>query len=659
LDLSKFMKKCLNIILLIFYIPFAFGQEQFKGDFTFNKLAGYSEFQFKKGPDQTIVKDGKFNFSRIYIDSVMQNKVYKNFAEGAFKSGLKHGNWIYNNEEHEISIKDVRDFKVISELESFVFTLESRYDAGVPNGIWSFHTDRFIGNRIETKSSAERIAFKDGFITGNLQYKTIEGGKTFFINGRLSDVGEMDGEWRLVYEQDSILISENRKYEKGFLLGLVKRDLNSGDLIEEVIYFSTIEKLNEIKNKLNVGFEISERKFEVRYNDGFRKRFREYQAQLPGNAFIENFLRQILQFENADYIDDEGEFLKFPIYTRRFIYDLDEDDKIRISEIPATFQELKSKTNTYANMNSLALNKSKSDSLAFAHEFFQASLAKFQNFENLIDIIQTGRIEFYDLSNYIQSGLEYVSNADTINYTFNKEPRQKVITFRKVIENQENFLRDFSEYLEEELDMVTSLGEFIEQELFEIGQDDDIRQIESEILARRKYVDSLYVNHDFIHLEEADLFNQIRLNFLLESFDKYVEEYGNMDSYAEKVGQSEKIIDLLNEIEKQFDALTKIYPSKEKLDELYQEEFFNPFTFSRYNQRVKERLFENGGMRLFDHYIRQLKEEKDYTKIKDQILKFENLHGRMLQLRNEDTRKLERKMRNNISPSKLESLLSL
>jgi hypothetical protein len=107
------------------------------------------------------------------------------------------------------------------------------------------------------------------------------------------------------------------------------------------------------------------------------------------------------------------------------------------------------------------------------------------------------------------------------------------------------------------------------------------------------------------------------------------------------------------------DQLTKIFPSRDKLDELYQEEFFNPFTFSRYNQRVKERLYDNGGMKLFDYYLHQLKGEKDYTKIKVLTAKFENLHVRMLELRNEDTRKLERKIRNNAQPSKIESLLGL
>jgi hypothetical protein len=653
------MRKWLSIILLIFNFPSIYGQEIYRGDYIFNNQAGNAEFEFKIGPDKSVIKEGKFNFSRTFVDSLRQSKVFKNFADGKYKHNLKDGKWYYKTEEHGVQIQNVQDFKVISELESYVTTLEANYKSGLPHGLWSLNSVKYSAGILESNSSSEKIVFSDGFITGNLQYKTMEGDKTFFINGKLSEAGEMDGEWRLVYGHDSVLISEIRKYEKGFLLGIVKRDLFSGDLLEEVIYFSTIEKLNQIKNNQNEGFEISDRQPEIRYNDGFRKRAKEYQSQLDGNAFIEDFFRKVLQFENGDFLDDEGKFLKYPVFTRRFIYDLSKDDKIRISEIPATFMQLKTKTSTYANMNSLALNKSKSDSLAFANEFFKVSQSKFQNFENLIDLFERGRIEFYDLKNYIQTGLEYITIADTINYTFKNEPRQKVIGFRKVIENHENFLRDFSEYLNEELELVTSLGEYVEQELFDIEQDEDIRLMEAEILSRKVYVDSLYFNHEFISMEESNLMNAIRINFLNEIFDSYIEEYGNLEGYAEKMSQSQKILDLINELEKQFGELAKIFPARENLDKLYQEEFFNPFTYSRYNQRVKERLFENGGMKLFDYYLRQLKDERDYSKIKDLILKFENLHNRMLELRNVDTRKLERKMRNNLQPGKIESLLGL
>jgi hypothetical protein len=653
------MKKLMCLIFLFFNIYSVFSQETFKGDYNFNNLEGYSEFQFKVGPEQTVIKEGKFKFSRFYVDSVRQSKVYKNLAEGSYKNNLKEGNWIYKNEEHEIFVQDVKDFKVISKLESYVSTLAAGYKSGIPHGIWNLKTDRYVDGKLEPSSSAEKTVFKDGYITGDLQFKTIKDGKTFFINGKLSDLGEMDGEWRMVYEQNSVLISENRKYEKGFLLGLVKRDIRSGEILEEVVFFSTIEKLNQIKNNQNEGFEISDRQSGVRYNDGFRKRAEEYHSQLNGNAFIESFFKQLLQFENGEYLDDDGEFLKHPVFTRRFVYELSKEDKIRISEIPAIFQKLQTKTNTFANMNSLALNKSKSDSLAFVNAFFKDSELKFQNFENLIGIIESGRIEFYDLKNYIQSGLEYISSTDTIRYEFNDEQRLKVINFRKVIENQENFLRDFAEYLNEELELVNSLGDYVEQELFIIEQDEDIRLIEAEILSKKKYVDSIYFNHNFISMEESNFLNEIRQNFLGEVYDSFIEEYGNMEVYADKMNQSQKILDLLNELEEQFENLVKIFPAKESLDELYLEEVFNPFTYSRYNQRVKNRLFENGGMKLFDFYLRQIKDERDYTRIKDLIMKIENLHNRMLELRNQDTRKLERKIRNNLSPGKIESLLGL
>jgi hypothetical protein len=653
------MKKYLFINFLFFLWTSSFSQEVFKGEFVFNGLNGYSVFEFKKGANEGIIKDGKFQFSRNYVDSIGNNRVLKNFAEGSFKENNKNGSWIYKNEDHLVSIKDVKDFNVISYLESQESILNARYNSGIPEGYWVFKVNQYSNEELQPKAFADRIIFKNGYITGDFQYKTFEGDRTFFINGKLSNVGEMDGEWTLIYGQDSILVSEIRNYEKGFLLGLVKRDLETGELLDEVVYFSTIEKLNQVKTNRNEGFDISDRKFEVAFNDGFRRRSIEYRGQYSGNDFIESFLRQILQFEQGDYVNEEGGLIKYPIFTRRFRFDLSEDDKIRILEIPKVYQNIRSQTNAYANMNTLALNKYKSDSLAFAHEFFQVSQLKFQNFENLIEIIEEGRIEFYDIKNYIKDGLEYISNADTINYAYKDEPKQKIISFRKVIEKRENFLSDFSEYLAEELEVISGLGRYVERELFVLEQDENIQKIEAEILTKKSHVDSLFTNHEFIDNDEAIFIGKIRQNFLGEVFESFIKEYGNAESFADKVRQSEKVMDLLNELEKQFDQLIRLYPAKEKLDELYQEEFFNPFTYARYNQRVKERLFEHGGIKLFNHYLDQLKEEKDYIKIKDWVSKIEKLHNRMLELRNEDTRKLERKIRNNTPVNKIESLLDL
>lgn len=123
----------------------------------------------------------------------------------------------------------------------------------------------------------------------------------------------MDGEWSLTYLKDSVLISEVRKYESGFLLGVVRRNLESGDRIDEAIFYSTIEKLNQVNDGTNEKFSISEKVFDYNYNDGYRTGSLERQIQVSGNEFVSKFLKDLLQFD--DSIDGNGQLERYPFYT--------------------------------------------------------------------------------------------------------------------------------------------------------------------------------------------------------------------------------------------------------------------------------------------------------------------------------------------------------
>jgi hypothetical protein len=280
-------------------------------------------------------------------------------------------------------------------------------------------------------------------------------------------------------------------------------------------------------------------------------------------------------------------------------------------------------------------------------------------FENLIDVIRSGRIEYYDIRNYTQDGLEYIRKSDTIRYTYQGDQREKAVLSRKVMESYENFLGDFSEYLTDELALVRELGEYVEGQLSEVQQQQSLEKLERTIVDRRTEVDSLYIGHEPIHNREAELLMRLRYNILQAGIDSIIEQYGAAETYPERVSFSDQILENLDKMEAHFENVIRIYPALDKLDELYQEEFFNPFTYARYNQRVKERLYEFGGIRLYHYYLEQMKREQDYQAISDWIAKIERLHQRMLELRNADTRKLERRLKPDSSVGRIESLLEL
>jgi hypothetical protein len=64
-------------------------------------------------------------------------------------------------------------------------------------------------------------------------------------------------------------------------------------------------------------------------------------------------------------------------------------------------------------------------------------------------------------------------------------------------------------------------------------------------------------------------------------------------------------------------------------------------------------------MVLFNHYVRELENEDDYTMIREHLDNIERLQERLIELRDQDTRRIERRLGRRTSITRIESALDL
>jgi hypothetical protein len=650
----------INLILLftLIFNFVAFGQSEsvYDGPYEFKGKAGQATFEFNEGVDGEIILNGFFSFDRKEIDSLDQTLLTKFQVKGTYKENIKEGSWSFDQERHKVTLEDVIDFKVISKLESEDLEIKANYKEGLPHGKWQLDEYEFIDNEKNLKARAEQINFVEGVMVGEVSYRRFLGEYTQFLRGSINENGFMDGEWSLVYLKDSILISEVRKYEDGFLLGVVRRNLDTGERIDEAVYYSTIEKLNQVNEGTNEYFNVSEKVFDYNYNDGYRMGSLERKIQVSGNVFLSEFLRDLLQFD--DSIDEDGELQRYPFYTKRFEFDISDDDLDLLVEIPVLFDQLKDSVNRYSEMNSLSLNRSKSDSLAFAYAFFAERVGKLDRMENFVNLLRTGEVIHYDLTNYTRDGVDFMFVEDKITYLYKDDTLNKVLPREVAFDGSGTFLPKLKTYLDEEMTFVSTLADHVTRELFEIEVNSRLVALEARIVERKVEVDSLYSNHVASYDAEKDFIEEIAVNFLVERFDNLSETYASSVDFDSKFDQGNLMLDFLDELEKRLPSIAMLFERQKAVDELYMEETFNPFTYSRYDQRVQERLY-NAGETLFLYYLDNFKKEDDYTQIKDHISNIEKLQDRMYELRDQDTRSIERRLGRRLSPSRIASALGL
>ncbi|MFN3801153.1 hypothetical protein [Belliella pelovolcani] len=644
------------IIFCVIFPDATLAQKEYKGEYKFNNINGEATFQFIEGPENSVIRQGDFSFLRKERDPENKTRFLRTVISGAYEQGKKTGTWEYLDEDHRAELKDVVDFELISDLKSSQIKLRANYMGGVPNGRWVFEENEFSEGSLKKKAQADEFQFREGNIRGKFNFKSFVGRYTHFIRGELKDDGIMTGEWTFVYEEDGKLISEVRNYENGFLLGLVKRDLNSDEVLEEVVFFETIAKLNKVNAGENQGFRIADQTFGILFNDGFLSNTVEYKAQLAGNSFISDFLVKILRYDPA-FVNSNLELIDYPLHTRKFVFELSRSQQNIIEDLPAKYDELVKVVETYKDRNALSLNRQRSDSLSSAYSFFEFQHDKLMKFNEVIGKFRTKDIQFYDVKYMVEGGLSFITERDVVDYSFEEEEKVLEIDY-----NTGDFIADFygslDNYISQMAATTRNFKTYVDSQLSRIEEDADLKTLEERIQDKKSTIEELYADQEDLDGLTRGLIRAVKTNVLGSGFEKINERYAKANRFSEKKEEANVLLDLLSEMEGQHEVLSNVSRNWEILDEFYQEEVFNPFTYTRYDQRAKPRLFE-AAERLFEHYVESIEVEEDYTQVKVWTKKIESLIMRMTDLRNADTRSLERRLNRRSSISKIESDLEL
>ncbi|MCH7408239.1 hypothetical protein MM239_02440 [Belliella sp. DSM 111904] len=646
----------LSIITILIFPSYSIAQEAYEGEYKYNNIEGYATFQLVEGQEGSMLKQGEFRFERKEKDATDNMRFLKTVIRGFYEADKKSGLWNYLDESHMVEVNDVVDFSIDSELTSSQIKLKANYLNGIPNGSWVFEENEFIDGGLRKKAEAEEFKFNNGDIQGKFQFKSFVGNRTHFIRGELNQEGVMHGEWTLVYRQEERLISEVRNYENGFLLGLVKRDLNDDEIVEEMVYYETIAKLNQVNEGNRIGFRVADQKFGIFFNDGFLSSADQYQVQRSGNEFLKDFLVKFLQFDQG-YVNQDGDLIDYPIHTRKFVFELSRAEQKLVEDLPAKFDELQKTVSQYKDRNVLRLNRQRSDSLSATFSFFEFQDTKLSKAKELFDLIRSKEIQYYDLAEMANAGLDFVTEKDQINYDFQDE--EKVLELEYQVGDFENeFFVALENYLNQMRDKTREFRTYADTHLNRIQEDSDLVSLEEQIQDKKVKVDTLFYNLDELDNFSRTLISSVRENIVESQYSRINERYAQAERFSSKKDEAERMLDLLEEMETQFETLKNVSSNWQILDEFYMEETFNPFFNERYEIRFKERLFESGE-RLYNHYVKRIKEETNYSEIKVWTNRIESLIRRMSDLRNSDTRSLERRLNRRSSLERIESDLGL
>ncbi|MEM0933629.1 MAG: hypothetical protein AAGJ12_14265, partial [Bacteroidota bacterium] len=149
------------------------------------------------------------------------------------------------------------------------------------------------------------------------------------------------------------------------------------------------------------------------------------------------------------------------------------------------------------------------------------------------------------------------------------------------------------------------------------------------------------------------------LNGILETKERTLKTYAEMPESDTKLDYGKRAVLCLKNLGKLAQNLGKL-PEKELLiKETYQDAIWNPFTATIMDEDVKKRIISAYKNIIVPYLLKQIAAPLDCEEVTNISNVLSKVHSRLLELREEPTKKLERKLRKEQDPETILELLGV
>ncbi|TNF44746.1 MAG: hypothetical protein EP311_00695, partial [Cytophagales bacterium] len=491
------MKLNLISLLLIFLassLSFAQDLRSYKGGYTFQDRRGIGDFTYYLDDKNEPILQGDFSFTYQVLDSLSQQNLTKLQVKGVFEKYEKDQTWTYSQEAHQIRIQDIKNRELVAEVETRLAEWKANYSQGILDGPASFQERIWLGERYQDIFLTENLQFSRDFLSGKVEFKNLDPLDTYQIQGQVNGEGLMDGVWEFRYQEEGIAVREIRRYEKGFLIGLQKINELTGEKIDEVVFFQAISKLDQLNRGQKVDFTPSAQFFGLTFNDGFVEESKEFRQQYQGTRLLEDALKRILKWDESRFFS-EGKLIKSPIQTRRFRYEVGEEDRKIYQNSITEFEQLQSYLELIKSSDFLELNKNSEKSLAGAYAYLQYLDSRLNQMEKIIELLRTDEILYFDPLFFEEVQDEFFPDSIQLDYQFEEIADSQVLDYTESAEAKKLSLA-LQAYLAKELSYFRSFDQKITESQQRFRQTKDLTGIQRAILKEKTKMDSSFIKSE-------------------------------------------------------------------------------------------------------------------------------------------------------------------
>ncbi len=624
-----------------------------------NDLEGEAIYNYYLSGSDTI-KQGGFFFQHSETDLVDERQtIISIILSGQYTKNVKNGAWSYGYKEFRPEGQPVTtDSEIIYNATGKDYTARTFFKNSKVHGNYEIQ-ERTIANSVTT----DTLFFLKAFYEEGVMLEVIEGKKdNVRVSGRFNSQGMPDGKWEILHRTDSGDLLDVREYEDGILsshhfvhnnekyqinyVGMDSDPETSNQNWEEVVagpeYFRLL-------SYASVGLNKDENKPE---NLGD-----PMQLVQIGNSLLEKvFFNVDVHGGRKIWELSDGGYEMQPVLVKLRKYPLSEEERIVYSEALKLLEATQNDIDTYLDDPYVKIGLHAYQDIHFYYEVMKIFQEKVETLAPLVNLLSDQATQYLNREAIIKETLPYINYPEEVQFEFDNTVITDTFPFPQGISQNNVTMTEINAHLGEIFKIVTDISETSANILEDYKSQSELPKMEAELLSKKDSIVNLFMNKT--PREEYNTWHEAISSSVQEFAEQEFKNYAALP-LTEKVTK-------IDEISSCFDSLFALYTELEdlprkldRINEVYTRTTWNPFTFTYMDERVKENVYEAFENEVFPFVWDELSGSISCENIGDKTKSLEVLYRKMIELRDEDTKQIERQLRRSNTLEEILAALNL
>lgn len=638
----------------------AVAQLTFKGPFAVGELwNGTATYGFQSVNGKAVM-DGAFRFQLTEPDPIDTALTHHIQIEGNYGNGQKSGVWTFKRKLVSFSgTPSFSNFQAVFPVSGSELTITAEFKNGRAHGNWQM-LEQVIGEGqpVDTLTYVE-ARFNQGLFTGQFAGKS----KRTAIAGQLDAKGYLDGPWKFTAVDDLLRFDEVRVFDAGLLLehrlpaagqqavisypGLATPDSTQRTRSVAVGdgYFELMDFAREVYS--TAGSAGTARRLDERstLNDAEWRRIIEalYTVDgvniwdaLPGGAAIEPIKSRLT---TTTVLNDVNKKMRSAIETHAQALRLAKE----VLENPV-----------------VEMGRFSNEDVSFSHAVLQVFYAQLVQLNPLVELLNDSLAPYLNLSRVVDMQIREFQYPDEVRFTFNQELKLQSYHFPSETLSETKNVQAFAALMDLLILRVENLKAAIESPLESYIAEVALRKKEEQLLALHDSI-QWYFGGEFPPNGGMLADNTQHARFapvFLRRAEEALSNYARLP-VEQKTVAVDSLLRCFEGTLAFYDFLKQLPLRLERVKAEYTRTVWNAYTFTYMDEVVKERIFRAYESVLLPAILNDIEQTQSAYLIATKQDNLRRLMDRMLALRLQDTKELERQVRKQNNVSVLAQLLGI